>query len=518
MGPVSEHPGAMPAAQDAQAALAERLAAVGPVLGTDDGVRGRTGADHAVDRAGAAARAVLAALERCAAGATGAIWPLLVAVAGAYPDPERVHDTRRRLELQPVHQVAGRVIELGLRDAAAAGTLLRGARAVTGRPVVDVGFSATSTHHTGIQRVVRELIPRWEPASVELAAWDRAATGLRGLDGAEAELVLRFRHGLPVPRQQEQDVLVPHATTIFLPEVPGAAQSDRLLALAALSTNTLVAVGYDCIPVVDADKLAPEEPVRFTRYLAALKHAESVLAISAASARQFEGWRAMLSAQGLSGPRVQACPLPTQGLDAEPLADETRRGQPGAAERPPEVVAVGSHEPRKNQLTLLRAAERLWAEGHRFSLRLLGTGGWASRDVDEQVRRLQRRGREVRVERGLDDRSIADAYGAARFTVFVSVHEGFGLPVVESLAAGTPVLTAGHGSTAEVADGGGAVLVDPRDPDAVADAMRRLLTDDRLVASLREQASHRAVRTWDEYAREVAAEVGATMATAGARS
>ena len=75
----------------------------------------------------------------------------------------------------------------------------------------------------------------------------------------------------------------------------------------------------------------------------------------------------------------------------------------------------------------------------------------------------------------------------------------------ESLAAGTPVITSRFGSMAELAEGGGALTVDPRDDHDLRDAMRALLTDDALHLRLREEAAARPPRTWDTYAAELAA-------------
>src|SRR5205085_1195336 len=87
------------------------------------------------------------------------------------------------------------------------------------------------------------------------------------------------------------------------------------------------------------------------------------------------------------------------------------------------------------------------------------------------------------------DALLFGGYRVARFTVFPSINEGFGLPVAESLACGTPVITSNFGSTREIAEGGdaggGALLVDPRDDDSLTGAMRSLLTDDALLHRLR---------------------------------
>jgi glycosyltransferase involved in cell wall biosynthesis len=89
--------------------------------------------------------------------------------------------------------------------------------------------------------------------------------------------------------------------------------------------------------------------------------------------------------------------------------------------------------------------------------------------------------------------------------VFPSLNEGFGLPLAESLAAGTPAVTSDFGSMREIAEGGGALMVDPHDDHAIADAMRTLLTDDAVHARLTAEAQARAAhpRTWDDYAAEV---------------
>ena len=101
------------------------------------------------------------------------------------------------------------------------------------------------------------------------------------------------------------------------------------------------------------------------------------------------------------------------------------------------------------------------------------------------------------------DRLLWAAYRLARLTVFPSLNEGFGLPVAESLAAGTPVVTSDYGSMREIAEHGGALLVDPRDDQRIAAALGLLLNDDGVLAELREQARTRPRRTWVDYASEV---------------
>ena len=135
------------------------------------------------------------------------------------------------------------------------------------------------------------------------------------------------------------------------------------------------------------------------------------------------------------------------------------------------VLSVGTIEPRKNLAVAVQAAELAGVE-----LRVVGATGWGGFQVPGWVGEPS-------------DGELAALYRGARCLVFPSLYEGFGLPVLEAMACGTPVVTSDAGGTAEVA-GGGAVLVDPLDPEAVAAGIDEADRDrDRLVAAGLERAS-----------------------------
>jgi glycosyltransferase involved in cell wall biosynthesis len=221
--------------------------------------------------------------------------------------------------------------------------------------------------------------------------------------------------------------------------------------------------------------------------------------VSAAAAAEFRAYASALPAQGLAPPHIFECRLAEEL--APPDAHTGPQAHPDRDTPRPLVLCVGL-EPRKNPLGLLYAAERLWREQLDFELCFVAGSGWG----DEALRRideLARQGRPISIATALSERELAAAYRRARFTVFASLHEGYGLPVAESLACGTPVITTGYGSTKEVASGGGALLVDPRDDNSICDAMRRLLTDNVLLATLEQEIAARPVRTWEQYAAEL---------------
>jgi glycosyltransferase involved in cell wall biosynthesis len=134
---------------------------------------------------------------------------------------------------------------------------------------------------------------------------------------------------------------------------------------------------------------------------------------------------------------------------------------------------------------------------------MIGGSGWRGEEFDVYVEELRSRGRQIQVRRRPGEAELWASYRLARFTVFPSLVEGYGLPIAESLVSGTPVITSGYGSMGEVAEGGGTVTVDPRDVDAIAGAMAGLLEDDDLLHRLEDEAAARSWGSWDDYAAQV---------------
>jgi glycosyltransferase involved in cell wall biosynthesis len=165
------------------------------------------------------------------------------------------------------------------------------------------------------------------------------------------------------------------------------------------------------------------------------------------------------------------------------------------------VLSVGSLEPGKNRDALFRALARLRTRGIDCVLAVAGQRAWNA-DADEaMLGELSLRDR-VRFLGYVADDDLPALYSGATLFAFPSLYEGFGLPVLEAMACGVPVVTSNLSATAEVA-GDAALLVDPRDVDALAGAMRRLLTEDELRSSLRRRGLERAGQfSWDRTARE----------------
>lgn len=421
----------------------------------------------------------------------GRTWLLLTAVQAAFPRAERVREAHRRIRHNGVRDATiwllrSSAAHMSSRDAVAEIEL------VTDRPVVDVDFSARHSLLSGIQRVVRSVVPLWLARHrIVLVRWvdDRAMIGLSPREverlNADPDVVA----SRTPPRR-----VVPWRVPVLLLEVPSTRHGDRLSSLARFSPSSLRVVGYDCIPAVSGELVADAERTKFAQYLELVKFTDQVVAISQSAREEFSGFCAALVAQGVEGPEVESCPLPT--TVTVPSAS--------AATAPPgvhEVLCVGTLDKRKNQIVVLEAAENLWREGLRFTVRLVGSVGRRSEDLVELIDLLLAAGRPVVVERPpVSDVTLDRAYRSARVVVFPTLHEGYGMPVVEALSYGVPVITSDFGSTQEIGRGQGAVLVDPEDVDAITEELRRLLTDDAAHASLVDQARARPPRGWSDYA------------------
>lgn len=445
-------------------------------------------------------------------------WLLFIAITGMFPNARQLSQFHRSLSLSTGATAILAVLESTVNAASLPHAEFRRLHIVRDRVLVDVDFSATHEHNTGIQRVVRRTVPVWASTDrpFDLVAWTSDTSGLRALTEREEDRVLNWNDRQFAPNSDAdaaasdsiETIIVPWDCQLFLAEVPSAAACTMLECVAASSGNRVSLLGYDAIPLVSAVGQRDEESERFAHYLTVVKHSAAVVAISESAAEEFRGFSDMLVAQGLSGPTVSSVSL---AVEVPAAARVTGTG--GVRERPL-VLCVGSHEPRKNQEAVLFAAEQLFREGIDFELVFVGAGNAAVlHNFDKRIKRLNRQGAHISSFRTLGDGRLWELYAEARFSVFVSLHEGFGLPVAESVAFGTPVLTSNFGSLAEIARAGGCLMVDPRDDIAVVQGFRRMLTDDGLMECLGQEAAAMVPKTWREYADElwtVAIESGGT--------
>lgn len=219
------------------------------------------------------------------------------------------------------------------------------------------------------------------------------------------------------------------------------------------------------------------------------RHARRVIAVSGSTARD-------LSDAGVDRGRIDVV-HEARGHDVEPADLREVRDRYGI--EGPYILTVGTLEPRKNHVRLIRAFEAL---DHRdIELVLVGGDGWRSGAPKRAIRASRARAR-IRRLGAVPDADLAALYAGATVFAYPSLYEGFGLPVLEAMAAGTPVLTSDVSSLPEVA-GDAALLVDPGSADAIRSGLDRLLHDPGLRDRLAERGRAREREfSWERTAQE----------------
>lgn len=266
----------------------------------------------------------------------------------------------------------------------------------------------------------------------------------------------------------------------------------------------LVVTVHDAAPIVMPEAFT-RRGVWFHRrgFAAAAKRARLVIAVSQFSADEV--------AANTSIPRERIRVVPN-GVDREPATDAAvqRVRERHALHDRPYLLWAGTLQPRKNVRVLLDALERLDPEAVPHRLVLAGPQGWKPDDEDGAAAR--RLGDRVRLLGAVERTELFALFAGADAFAFPSRHEGFGIPVLEAMAQGTPVVCADIPALREVA-GDAAIFVPPDDLDGWVDALHSTLTDPGFRAGLEARGRERVqAYSWERCADETAAVYAEAMA------
>ncbi len=211
---------------------------------------------------------------------------------------------------------------------------------------------------------------------------------------------------------------------------------------------------------------------------ASVRLADAILTPSVSTASDLiELWPSVRS-------RVYVTPL---GSSLQPY-DSGEQTQPAC----PTILMVGTVEPRKNFARALDAFQMLRAKlGVPVRLVVAGNAGWKSGHLQRRLASSAAEG--VDYLGGVSDKRLGRLYASARVVLVPSLYEGFGLPVLEALSFGKPVVVSNRSSLPEVAADAG-ILVDPTSTEEICDGLWRLLTDENLYAQLQQAARRNALR------------------------
>jgi glycosyltransferase involved in cell wall biosynthesis len=309
----------------------------------------------------------------------------------------------------------------------------------------------------------------------------------------------------PIPDNVVIHVLRPRSRWVSLSAtMPMAILWDKLEVLHAplypppVCPTRLVFTMHDISPVARPEFFTPAVYRRLNPLVrAALRRARVIICVSA------DAMETTVALAGVERDRIVVVP---HGVDQRfrPIprdqAQATVRDNFGLAR--PYLLYVGKIMARKNIVRLVEAyAQFLTATKAEIDLVLAGKRLYDTRDVDETIARLGL-GSRVHELGHVSDSALPTLYAGAEIFVYATLWEGFGLPVLEAMASGTPVVASNVSSLPEVA-GDAALLVNPLDVEAIAAALHRLHEDPLLRGQLVEKAIRRAGQfTWVRTASE----------------
>ncbi len=366
---------------------------------------------------------------------------------------------------------------------------------------LDISQLVLDPRRSGIQRAERELIRHWPgPARLKPCRFDPATGTLHELPdsilralcedappgGVAAEQARLERHLRPGRPARPERLL---NAELFLD--PGRAAYYR----AFPDPAGLYWLIYDFLPWLHPDWFGPGSSTRLMPYIHALLAVPNLAFISAQTrddhARRIARRPGHCPGSGPGPGRV--IPMGGDGLGLEPQRFDPARRR---------FVMLGTIEPRKNAAPAMRAFQLLWRQGIDAELTMIGA---TSPDAAAELALLAGMAGEPRFRhlRDLPDAGVREALRGARAMLFPSEGEGYGIPPMEALHAGIPVIvSAGLPALAGQA-AAGQIRLDRVTPETIADAVRALLNDGE-ARRLWDQAGGLRVPGWADFARGVA--------------
>jgi len=249
-------------------------------------------------------------------------------------------------------------------------------------------------------------------------------------------------------------------TLLIVEPIQGESITSRLFYLPKIARLSVLV--YDLIPVSHPEYFTSSSIQNFPNYLKVLSKANNLITISEFTSSQVRNFVPNFATKNLT-----SIPLPIELEDGMVDTSQERIV--------PMFLCVGSLEPRKNHMSILKAAEWCWSEGFEFELTLVGGQGWKNLDVREYISYLRHKKFDIRVFYDASDSQVVNLYSQAFAFITVPWVEGFGLPLAEAISTGKFVIASKIDSHLEFGQVEGVYFVNPDEIDMIASAMQAIL-------------------------------------------
>jgi glycosyltransferase involved in cell wall biosynthesis len=354
-------------------------------------------------------------------------------------------------------------------------------------------YTAKSRARTGVQRLVRSLITALAARGTDFRLVRRPHWGRRFslLSVQQCKALGCRRAGDRFSERQLK------GSWLFVPEVVYSPRDHRMMRDAQKRGMRVAAIFHDAIPVSHPTLVRREAAKHHATYMKVLTEMDLLIAVSNTAADQF---RDFARARGLTMPQIQVCSSPAEILGVP-------QQQPGAGvpNGPIRILCVSTLDPRKNHHGLIKAFNMAYASvpDADLLLDLVGAPYKGASAIVRELRRAAKANRRITWHGSVSAEELRALYSRCDFSVYPSLVEGFGLPILESLWFGRPCICANFGAMAETAAGGGCLTIDVREPEELRDAMVALAIKAAMRERLAGEIERRHLKSWSEYAREI---------------
>lgn len=385
-----------------------------------------------------------------------------------------------------------------------------------------VDHTCTFAHNTGIQQLVRNVLLSFLMSGCDVipVKWNQDASHFQTLSTEECRILLLFiddlddfyrTHLFSIATDTTIEAIPASAFThvLFVPEVThiNSTKTKTKTNITAkviqegkrLSLKTIF-VFYDATPIQRPELQYMRK--RHTSYMREIMEADFIFSISDFSKEDLYRFLQDQKVEIQNPPVVETVHLAC-GY-AKNLSSTSKRSKNNniLGIDDPFILCVGSMTKHKNQLTLIKSFQSFKTKYPQSEFKLVLIGNIMP-DIAKPIHSAANTSKDIIVIENAPNETVIAAYQKCSFTVFPSLLEGFGLPIIESLAFNKPCITACFGAMAEIGTEAGCVLVDTRSENALSNAIARLATNDRYLAQKTAEATAREIDSWLDYVENI---------------
>lgn len=375
-----------------------------------------------------------------------------------------------------------------------------------------VGNTIDFDGNTGIQRVTRGLAKSLQVSNYTIVPkkWNSKDKAFVDLNNEEISRFASY-NGPYADLYSSNELFDENSPTwVILPELPYYSAIDDYYDICAAAKSQkfyTAAIFYDAIPWSSKAIYSQEVRMLHAKYMDFLLVCDLVFPISNTSSNALKSYYLSTTLDTSKAVcNLQTCILPGEFTDVERvLSPDTRSCFESNIDssKPIYMLCVSTIEPRKNHTKLLESFTSILEQSSR-PLRLILAGRNSCPNISSTIfDYIRRYPRSIEWIDSPSEDELKSLYRNCHFTIFPSIEEGFGLPILESIWYGKPCICSGDSSMGEISSQGGCINANVQDITSLASSMLALCEDHSLYVSKVQEATSRTLKTWNEYASEI---------------